>query len=192
MKPAISPKRRYPSGQIIEADTEPKLTQEQKWGVAMFQRSKMGATAENVHDVWGAPLGMMRMWAVTAKDDGEGLSEVQYSALMKFCTLRSRFSFAEDSPKESPPSPALTMVSAGSVRGVHEGEPERDAEDAWRFRDAENALKAYGPHGYDWLRVAYQVARDEDSGHEHQDKWRAKLPAVRCAANVLARHFGMM
>lgn len=193
MKPAISPKRRYPSGQIVEADTTPRITEAQKWEVALFQRMKLGATLDNFRDqLWSYPLGMMRQWAIDAKCDAEGISAIQFSAINRYVTLRNRYLRASEAPRENAASPSMIMVSSGSIKGSYESDEDQDVKDEREYAGARSAVLSYGQSGVEWVSVLGQIARDEDSGHENQDIWRSRLPAVRCAANVLARHFGMM
>ena len=186
MKPAISPKPRYPSGDHIEAVREPrKETMEQILSVARSQRMKAGATADNyrAHE-WGSVVGKLRAWAVTAKQDSEGLSRQQYDALTAYILARHRARVAAGYPPETTRSPSIEMVSFGiPLTSELSDEEVHRLERAWN--GAKSALLEYMGRGTQWITLLEKLARDEGT----DDFWRSSLGEVRSAANILVRYY---
>lgn len=185
-KTAVSPPYRYPSGQIIEADTTPrKETPEEAMAIARWQREKLGATPENfrAHE-WGSWVGRMRAWAVIAQSDSEGLSRPQYDALTAFINARHRARMAQGYPADTTRSPSVEMVSFGIPLGM-----EMDEEEVMRlvraWNGAKSALLEYLDRGKAWIQLLEKLAREEGD----EPLWRASLGEVRSAANVLVRYY---
>lgn len=187
MKPhQISPPHRYPSGQIIEAHTQPrKETAEQIMAVVRWQREKLGATAENyTAQEWVSPLGRMRAWAVVSGDACEGLSRPQHMALALYIKDRWRARWAQGFPQESPRSISMEMVAEGIALTE-----DPDDETVFKLRAAHNSAKSalleFLERGNAWVRLLDGLALDQGDDLF----WRAALGEVRSAANVLMRHY---
>jgi len=188
----ISPKHRYPSGEIVKDQQEPKETEADKWGLALFQRSKLGATKDNFKDQrWGDPLGLMRLWATEAFNSSEGLSRVQFDAIKLYCAGRGRSHWAQGFEVRTPRCVGFDMVSYGGRPASFEPDEETIAELRSAHNAARSALLEYQGRGVAWLKLLDQLANSERDKPEDERHWRTMLGEVRSAANVLARHYGM-
>lgn len=184
MKQSISPKRRYPSGQITEADTTPKPreTPEQLMALARAIRIQNGATEENYRDQrHESPLGKLRLLAVHSQCDCEGLSEQQFSAIKDYIRVRHRYRTTQGFPRETPKALELEMVFGGVSSHIVSDEEVGKASQA--YTNARSAL-LQSPSGPLWCRLMDGLATDEARD------WVSVLGEVRMAANTLARHFG--
>lgn len=193
MKPAVSPKHRYPSGEIVKDMQEPrKETAEQVRAVVRNQRMKRGATQDNYTDQrWGDPLGMMRLWATDAFAASEGLSRQQFDAIKLYCVVRGKAMWAEGWNHKFPRCVGFDLVVSGFS---FSREPEHDEIVALKaeYESARSSLREYQHRGVQWLRFVDQLANSEHDRPEDERYWRSALGEVRSAANVLARHFGLM
>lgn len=186
--PPISPARRHPSGQIIDADTAPKKeTMEQILSVAKWQRERLGATEDNYRaQEWGSNLGQMRAWAITSHSASEGLSRQQHSALETYIIDRHRARLAEGFPRDTTKAMAIDDTPMGGY-----SEERLSDDDVYRLRaihnSARSALLQHAGAGTQWVKLVDMLARDENS----PEYWRMMLGEVRSAANVLVRHYGL-
>lgn len=189
MRSAISPKHRYPSGEIHKDQQEPrKETPEQVRAQVVGQRIKfLGATPDNAMDqLWEHPLGRMRMWSIIAKDNGEGLSKMQAVALGMFLGDYCRAYGMKGLPR-------MTIAALDYGKGAMglSVKPEPEEKDVLQAESdcnsARAALTQYPVQFVTWTRLLIQLSRREgDDGY-----WRRQVGELRGAANVLARHYGL-
>lgn len=193
MKLSISPPRRYPSGEIVKEQQKPRETDAEKLALALWQRSKLGATQDNFLDQrWGDPLGLMRLWATEAFESSEGLSQMQFDAVKLYCVGLGRSRWAQGYEVRTPRCVGFDMVSTGSYPSSFEPDEETIAELRAAHNSARSALLEYQGRGVAWLRLLDQIGNSERDKPEDEPYWRSMLGEVRSAANVLARHYGML
>jgi hypothetical protein len=182
---SISPKHRYPSGQIVEAETSPiKETVDQVLSLVKWQREKFGASAENYRDQkWSTPLGKLRLWAIEGKSDSFGLSERQYAAVVEYVRDRHLSRWAEGFGPEHPKS--LSIGDLGG-RSLSDGP---DDETVYRLRSKHNSAKSalleYAGRGVAWVKIMDDLATDR---HTDSD-WKPLIGEARSAANILVKHY---
>lgn len=178
--------KRYPSGQIVHSERVPIETAQDAMKVAQANRIKhCGATDDNWRDQKHEnPLGTMRHWAIETRDDANGLSERQHSAMLTYVRERHRSRMIDGFAGESPKSIGANFVPADTGEGVIV-----DDETAYRARSAYNAARSavrdHAGFGVQLLKLCDDAARDfGDVGY-----WRPRLGHLRMAANILARHY---
>lgn len=184
-KPAISPKHRYPSGDHIIAQREPRReTPHEARSVVRAQREKLGATEKTYTDQkWESPLGLMRQWAVDARSISFGLSMEQHAALIEYVRGRHLARWAKGYGPEHPKSLGIDTIGGKSLA------EDPDDETITRLTRAHNgarsAILEYQGRGVEWLKLLDKLARDEHG----EAYWKPLLGEVRSAANILVRHY---
>lgn len=172
---------RYEDGSIVRAERGE--TEDQIKATAKWQRmSKFGASEDNYTDqLWGFPLGRLRVMAINAADDCEGLSAKQYRAIRRYIMVRHRYLSMNGFPKETPKCVSMEMVSFGLPCWDAEREDEDECEA--RYNSARAAILEWGQAGVEWQKIIDRLAIDDASVTPDY------LGAIRCAANVLAKHW---
>lgn len=161
-------------------------TPEQIQSVAISQRIRLwGATVINAKDQhWSSPLGQMRMQALVSRDDGEGLSSIQYEALKRYIMARHLHRIAQGYGSEHPKSISGEMVGGGSGGSGIDLDDDTVYERARNYNGAKSALLGFAGRGVEYVRTVESLARDEQQE-------RGALGVAREAANILVRHWGM-
>jgi hypothetical protein len=178
-----------PSGRLAKSDRGGGELAEQVRAVVISQRERRyGATPANANDQrWSSAIGIMRMWAIRSRCDGDGLSDVQERALTRYALVRARHRAAQGYPADSPRSISDVMVAGGGISGA-----EVDDEEAMRraseYNSAKSALLGFASAGVQFVQVCELLAKDKPEAIEHI---AGIMGTSRQAANVLVRHWGM-
>jgi hypothetical protein len=184
MKAGRKPRKdvdRYPSGEIVKDQQGERP--EQGRSVVVMQRMKFHGALndDDAKDPWyGFPLGRMRKWAVNAASDSEGLSDLQYRAIMEYITAHHRYCLLYGIPSPHPKS-----LEIAGRRGKSTAEAPGDDEVMEARRRYNGARSAILEYSVEWMRLIDRCAMDDES------LGRKDLGGIRCGANILVRHFGL-